>query len=426
MSRRIIQAALMFALAGCGGSGQSSAQMQSGGDGAGKATPAPAMKTLDGRPFTVDEIAATFDNPSAIAFLPGGGPLALVTGKKGHLWLVDVVGGRKLEASGLPPIAAGGQGGLLDVAFSPRFTSNRLIYLAYSAPSPNGGRALALATAELVRTGGAVALDRLKVIWNDPAGGEGGQFGGRIAFAPDGKSLFLSSGERQRFTPAQDPNQPLGKILHLTLDGKPAPGNPWAGKAGATSVTITTPPETNEIAKTEAGRKVTWPGRNLTPAETWTLGHRNQYGLAFSPDGRLWEAEAGPKGGDELNLIERGRNYGWPVVSNGDNYDGVPIPRHSTQPRFVAPKLSWTPTITPGDIMIYTGASFPGWKGDALIPGLNGEALIHVAIDGDKARKADRWPMGIRLRAIAQGPDGAVYLLQDGAGAKLLRLEPVR
>jgi glucose/arabinose dehydrogenase len=262
------------------------------------------------------------------------------------------------------------------------------------------------------------------VIWRDPEGGEGGQFGGRIAFAPDGKSLFLSSGERQRFTPAQDPSSPLGKILHLTLDGKPAPGNPWAGKMGATTVTVINPPEDTEAAKHAAGRTFRWPGPNLTPAETWTLGHRNPYGLAFAPDGRLWEAEAGPKGGDELNLIEPGKNCGWPLVSEGDNYNGVPIPRSSTHPEMVPPKLYWTPTITPGGLLIYTGSMFPQWRGDALIPGLNGEALIHVRIRGDSAEKAGRWDFGERLRGIAQGPDGAVYILEDGSDAKLLKLTP--
>jgi len=151
-----------------------------------------------------------------------------------------------------------------------------------------------------------------------------------VSFAPDGQSLFLSSGERQRFTPAQDPSQPLGKILRLTLDGKPALGNPFAGRAGAATVVVTDPPEDTVAARSVPGRRFTWPGPNLTPAETWTTGHRNPYGLAFAPDGRLWEHEMGPRGGDEVNLIVRGRNYGWPNASNGSNYDGVDIPDHRT------------------------------------------------------------------------------------------------
>ena len=157
----------------------------------------------------------------------------------------------------------------------------------------------------------------------------------RVAFAPDGKSLFLTSGDRQRFTPAQDPNQPLGKVLHLTLDGKPAPDNPNFGKTGAASVGVINPPADTEAAKTApVVYTYKFPGKNMTPSETWTTGHRTPYGLAFAPDGHLWEAEHGPKGGDELNLIEKGKNYGWPLVRFAMNYNGVPIPRfrHPARP----------------------------------------------------------------------------------------------
>lgn len=413
MTLRLIQASLALLLASCGVSG--SGEAQSNDDQA-----APPAKS--GPPFTVTAIG-TFDEPWAIAFLPGSST-ALVTEKPGHVWMLDVARGLKTAVEGVPTVRYGGQGGLLDVAVSPHFATDGLVYLTYSKPTADGGSGLALARARLVREGGRARLDGLQVLWSDPAGGEGGQFGGRIAFAPDGQSLFLSSGERQRFTPAQDPDQPLGKILHLTLDGKPAPGNPMAGKIGASSVSVTDPPEDTEAAKSAKGRSFAWPGPNLTPAETWTTGHRNPYGLAFAPDGRLWEAEAGPQGGDELNLIQEGKNYGWPVVSFGDNYNGVPIPRPSTHPEFVPPKVYWTPTITPGGLLIYTGAKFPQWKGDALIPGLNGQTLIRVDLDGDNAKVANRWDMGERMRGIAQGPDGAVYLLEDGSDAKLVRLDP--
>jgi glucose/arabinose dehydrogenase len=215
----------------------------------------------------------------------------------------------------------------------------------------------------------------------------------------------------------------MGKVLHLTLDGKPAPDNPWAGRTGAATVQVTDPPKNSEAAKNAPARTVSWPGPNLTPAETWTLGHRNPLGLAFAPDGRLWEMEMGPQGGDELNLIVKGRNYGYPRVSNGDNYDGVPIPDHRPGDGFEAPKLFWNPVISPGDLLIYSGNLFPQWKGDALIPALSGQALVHVDIDGDRARKADQWDMGKRIRAVDQGPRGEVYLLEDGPGARLLRLE---
>ena len=356
-------------------------------------------------------------------FLPGTSE-ALVTEKPGRIWLVDVVSGRKQPISGVPRVVVSSQGGLLDVVLSPSFRTDKLVYLTYSEPSANGGSGLALARAKFVPRGAGAKLEELTVLWRDPAGGQGGQFGARIAFAPDGNSIFLSSGERQRFTPAQDPSQPLGKILHLTLDGKPAPGNPAAGRVGASTVTITNPPEDTAAAKRARGRRIAWPGPNLTPAETWSAGHRNPLGLAFAPDGRLWETEMGPRGGDELNLILPGRNYGWPEVSNGSNYNGTDIPDHRAGDGFEAPKLFWNPSISPAGLLIYTGSLFSQWKGDALIPALSGQALIHVRIRGDQASKADQWDMGARIRAVQQGPKGEVYLLEDGPGARLLRLTP--
>ena len=309
---------------------------------------------------------------------------------------------------------------------APGFASKGEVYLTYSEPSSNGGSGLALARAKLVRDSAGARLEGLQVLWHDPAGGEGGQFGAIVTFAPDGKSLFLSSGERQRFTPAQDPSQPIGKILHLTLDGKPAAGNPWAGKTGASTVTVTDPPDDTEAAKNARGRQIKWPGPNLTPAETWTLGHRNPYGLAFAPDGRLWETEMGPRGGDELNLILEGKNYGWPLVSQGKNYDGVPIPPHSSRPDFIPPKLYWVPSISPTSLLFYSGSLFPQWKGDALIGSLSGQVLVHVRIRGDRAKSLEQWDMGKRIRFVGQGPDGAVYLLEDGSGGRMLRLAPAR
>jgi glucose/arabinose dehydrogenase len=413
MHVRLIQACLLLAVASCGASGPSSAQ-------AGNA--AQATVTDPGRPFTATPVA-TFDRPWAIAFLPGS-TMALVTEQPGRIWLVDAASGRKTAVGGAPQVRFGGQGGLLDIALSPHFAADGLVYVSFSRPTPDGGSGLALSRAKLVRGADGARLEDMQLLWSDPEGGQGGQFGARIAFAPDGNSLFLSSGERQRFTPAQDPSQPLGKILHLTLDGKPAAGNPLAGRTGAKTVTITDPPKDTEIAKGTSGRTFAWPGPNLTPAETWSTGHRNAYGLMFAPDGRLWETEMGPRGGDEVNLIEPGRNYGWPNVSNGSNYDGVPIPDHRPGDGFEAPRVWWNPSVSPSGLLIYTGGKFPQWRGDAMIPTLSGKSLIRVDIDGDKARKADEWAMGARIRGIAQGPDGAVYLLEDGPDAKLLRLEP--
>jgi glucose/arabinose dehydrogenase len=358
-----------------------------------------------------------------MSFIPGS-TRAVVTERAGRLFLLNAEDGSKKPISGAPQVVAKGQGGLLDVVVSPSFRRDSLVYLTYSEPSANGGSQLALARAKLLNTEDGAKLYDIQRLWHNPTGGQGGHFGARIAFAPDGKSLFLSAGERQRFTPAQDPNLPMGKVLHLTLDGKPAPDNPWAGRTGSPSVKVTDPPDDSEAAKGEGGRTFAWPAPNLTPSETWTLGHRNPLGLAFAPDGRLWEVEMGPRGGDELNLIVKGHNYGYPLVSNGDNYNGVPIPDHRPGDGFEPPKVYWNPVISPGGLLIYSGDLFPQWKGDALIAALSGEALVHVRIRGDQASKSDEWGMGKRIRAVDQGPGGEVYLLEDGPGARLLRLTP--
>ena len=401
---------LLF-LAGCGTSTPTAAQEASNGK---------ANVPASDPPFTTAQVA-TFNAPWAMDFLPGSSR-ALVTEKAGRLWLLDVNGGAKRQVSGVPAVVSNGQGGLLDVKAGPRFAKDGSIYFTFAEASKNGGSQLALARAHLIDGKDASRLDKVQVIWRNPTGGKGGHFGARIAFAPDGQSLFLSAGERQRFTPAQDPNLPMGKILHLTLDGNPlATASP-----GASTVTVTDPPEDSEAAKRTQGRTVTWPGPNYTPAETWTSGHRNPLGLAFAPDGKLWEIEMGPKGGDELNLIVQGRNYGYPRVSNGTNYNGVDIPDHRPGDGFEAPKAWWNPSISPADLLIYSGAMFPQWKGDALIPALSGQALVHVPIRGDQAGKAEQWDMGKRIRAVDQGPDGAVYLLEDEAGARLLKLTPAQ
>jgi glucose/arabinose dehydrogenase len=417
MNARLVQFAALLVLTGCGNSMPSAAQQDLSRGSHALANLRPSMP-----PFTTTEVA-TFDDPWALAFIPGT-MTAVVTEKPGRVWLVDVRTGRKLQVGGAPKVMASDQGGLLDVVIAPDFARTRGIYLTYSEPSPNGGSGMALARGELVQSTNGSSIQNLRVLWRDPAGGEGGQFGAIVAFARDGQSLFLSSGERQRFTPAQDPNQPLGKILHLTLDGKPAGGNPWAEKPGAPTVIVTDPPDDTEAAKRAPGREIKWPAQNLTPAETWTLGHRNPYGLAFAPDGRLWETEMGPRGGDELNLIEPGKNYGWPLVSEGKNYDGVPIPPHSSRPEFLPPKLYWVPSISPSSLLFYSGNLFPEWKGDAFIGALSGQALVHVRIRGDQATVLDQWAMGNRIRFVGEGPDGAIYLLEDGPGARLLKLTP--
>jgi glucose/arabinose dehydrogenase/cytochrome c551/c552 len=373
-------------------------------------------------PFTVTQVT-TLSLPWRIAFMPDG--RMLITEKVGALQLVTQQG-EKTPVANVPAVLWEGQGGMLGVYLSPHYAEDHSIYLTYSEPG-EGGSGLALARAQLKLDGNTASLEGLKVIWHDGAPGKGGQFGAAVAFSPDGKYLFLSSGDRQRMTPAQDPNQPLGKILRLTLDGKPAPGNPMAGKTGSATVPIIDPPADTEKAKTApVVRTYTFPGPNLTPAETWSTGHRTPYGLAFAPDGRLWELEHGPRGGDELNLIEPGTNYGWPLVSYGHNYNGVPVPNPDTRPDLAKPVIYWVPVIAPGNLMFYKGAMFPQWDGSAIISGLATQSLVRVVFDGKGGAKAvDRWDVGHRVRDVEEAPDGALWMVEDAKPGGLFRLTPV-
>ncbi len=376
-------------------------------------------------PFTMTQVT-TLNLPWRIAFLPDG--RMLITEKVGPVWVVTQ-DGTKTPVANVPAVRYGGQGGMLGVYLSPTYASDHNVYLTYSEPDDGGnGSSLALAMARLDLSGGKASLEDLKVIWRDGAGGRGGQFGGAIAFSPDHRFLFLTVGERQRMTPAQDPNSPLGKILRLTLDGKPAPGNPQAGKIGAASVPIINPPRNTELAKTApVVYTYTFPGPNLTPSETWSTGHRTPYGLAFSPDGRLWEVEHGPRGGDELNLIEPGKNYGWPLASYSVNYDGTPIPSPDTRPDLTKPVIYWTPVIAPGSLTFYEGRMFPQWNGSALIGGMGSETLNRITFDGKGgATPAERWAVGHRIRDAAVGPDGAIWLIEDANPGGLFRLTPRR
>lgn len=339
---------------------------------------------------------ARFDEPWALAFLPGT-PFALVTERKGRLKLWEE--GRAVrEVDGVPQVAYQGQGGLGDVKPSPDFATSGLVYLTWAEPGPGDTRGAALGRAKLV-TQGAPRLEGLQVIWRQsPKTTGAGHYSHRIAFSPDGKYLFLASGDRQKMTPAQALDTNLGKVLRLTPDGKPAPGNPFAGKGGVS-------------------------------AEIWSYGHRNVLGLQFDASGRLWDLEHGPRGGDELNLVQPGRNYGWPLVSDGDHYDGQPIPRNATRPDLAQPAISWNPVIAPGDFIFYRGGKFPAWRGQAVIAGMVYPGLVRVAIDGERAREVARHPLTHRIREIAEREDGSIWLLEDGKEAgsgRLLRLSPAK
>jgi aldose sugar dehydrogenase len=381
---------------------------------AGEQKPEPSL------PFNMEQVT-TLNLPWKIAFLPDG--RMLITEKVGGMQLVTQKG-EKTPVKNVPAALWRGQGGMLGVYLSPHYATDHFIYLTYSEPGEPGGSSLALARAKLNLATDTPSLDNLKVIWRDGERGEGGQFGAEVAFSPDGKLLYLSSGDRQRMTPAQDPNQPLGKILRLTLDGKPAPGNPMAGKKGTPTVPVIDPPEDTEAAKTAPVlRTYTFPGPNLTPAETWATGIRTPYGLAFAPDGRLWELEHGPKGGDELNLIEPGKNYGWPIVSYGKNYNDVPIPHPDTHPEFAKPVIYWVPIIAPGNLVFYKGAMFSQWDGSALVSGLGSKALIRLTFDRKGgAQTAERWDVGHRIRDVEVGPDGSLWMIEDAKPGALFHI----
>jgi len=339
-------------------------------------------------PFAVDAVAE-FDTPWAIAFLPD--ERMLVTEKPGRMFLVTQ-SGEKTAVGDVPEVAAAGQTGLLDIAAAPDFATSARVYFTYVEEGDDGTR-LVLARAILsISDGGARLTDRAAIWKQTPAGGRGHP-GGIIAFDPEGKHLFLTVGERQLGKPAQDPQQARGKLLRLNLDGSTPPDNPQAGADGV-------------------------------PAQTWTTGHRNPYGLAFAADGKLWLHEMGPRGGDELNLIAAGKNYGWPIVSNGDNYDGSKIPRHATRPEFEAPLLYWNPIIAPAGLAFYNGAMFPQWRGSALVGGLGVGALLRIGFNAGQPDETDRWEMGARIRDVAVAPDGAVWVIEDDNPGRLLRLTP--
>jgi glucose/arabinose dehydrogenase len=380
------------------------------------------QKPEAGLPFTMTQVA-TFELPWRIAFLPDG--RMLVTEKVGPVWLLSAEGHKIAPLANTPPVYWQGQNGMLGVYISPRYGTDQSIYLTYAEPGDYGG-GLALARAKLNVTATSARLENFEVLWRQLPRGKGGQEGAAVAFSPDGQYLFLTVGDRQRFTPAQDPDQPVGKILRLTLDGKPAPGNPNFGKTGAATVPLIDPPSDTEAAKTaKVVSTYTYTSPNMTPAETWATGVRTPYGLAFSPTGELWEVEHGPRGGDELNLVEKGKNYGWPLVSYSQNYNGVPIASPDTRPDLAKPVIYWTPVIAPGNLMFYKGAMFPQWEGSALIGGMGSQTLNRITFDGKGgAKPAERWAVGKRIRDVAVAPDGALWMLEDANPGGLYRVTP--
>ena len=375
-------------LASCGAS--------SSGDRAPVSTPAPSGTTGEVA-FAAEELAR-FEEPWAAAFAPGTQVL-FVTEKAGAIKWFDMASKRSGAVSGAPTVDYGGQGGLGDIAFLPSERSGtlgtRTIYLSWVEAGGGDTRGAVVGRGRLAcAAGGSCRVEGLRAIWRQNPKVDGrGHFSHRLAFSPDGRYLFVSSGDRQKMDPAQDTSNNLGKIVRLNLDGTPAAGNAFTGQAGKAQ-------------------------------DIWSWGHRNVLGLKFDASGRLWGLEHGPAGGDEINLIRKGANYGWPVVSEGDHYDGKVIPPHSTRPDLAAPAISWNPVIAPGDFLFYSGKLFKAWKGQAIIGGMKPTVLVRVAFDGERGRELARYPMERRIREVVEAPDGSILLLEDKAGARLWRLTP--
>lgn len=337
----------------------------------------------------IAESYGEFDEPWAMTFLPDG--RLLVTEKSGALYLVRLNDRTKLPVRGMPEVAYGGQGGLGDVVLHPNYPDNHWIYLSYAEQGSWRKKGAVVARAELNTEADPPSIVNLEVIWRQtPKVSGAGHYSHRLAFGPEGH-LFITSGDRQKLEPAQHWGQNLGKVIRINPDGSIPKDNPFQDQG--------------ELAKS-----------------FWSLGHRNVLGIAFDKQGQLWTHEMGPRHGDEFNLTVAGENYGWPLVSWGDHYSGFPIPDHDTRPEFKAPAIYWVPTVAPSGLALYYGSMFPNWQGQAFIGGLRSESLLRIRIDGQEASEAERFAMGERIREVEVGPEGALWVLEDGVGGRLLRL----
>ena len=335
------------------------------------------------------ESFGSFNEPWAMTFLPDGN--LLITEKPGTLLLVKLDDRSRVPVLGVPEVAYGGQGGLGDIILHPQYSENHWVYLSYAEENATGEKGAVVARAQFNHESANPKLENLQILWHQtPKVSGSGHYSHRLVFGPDGK-LFITSGDRQKLEPAQSWTQNLGKIIRINADGSVPPDNPFQDKG--------------ELAKT-----------------FWSMGHRNLLGIAFDRQGYLWSHEMGPRHGDELNLIVGGENYGWPIVSWGDHYSGIPIPDHDTRPEFHTPEVYWVPTVAPSGLIIYDDTMFPEWQNNAFIGGLRSEALVRIRISGKQAAEVERFDMGNRIREVEQGPKGAIWVLEDKKGGRLLRL----
>ena len=341
--------------------------------------------------FRVTSFATGLQHPWGAVFLPDGS--MLVTERPGRLRRITPDGRVSAPLAGVPQVEAAGQGGLLDIALAPDFARSREVFLCQAA-AVEGGALTRLVTARLAPgNDGLTGLRRL--LDAAPAQSSGRlHYGCRIAFGRDGH-LYLSTGERNERARAQRLDDLAGKVIRLTRDGRVPEDNPFTGRQG------------------------------VRP-EIWSYGHRHPQGLAVNPwTGSLWEAEFGPRGGDEINIIRRGANYGWPVVSHGREYWGPRISRETAAQGIADPIHVWVPSVSPSGIAFYDGAAFPGWRGSLFVAALNEPGLVRLSTEGDRVTGEERLLTGLaRMRQVAVGPDGRVYLLTDSPQGAVLRLDP--
>ncbi len=350
--------------------------------------PLPAARVA----VTVETVAKGLEHPWGLAFLPDG--RMLVTERPGRLRVVSRDGTISPTVTGVPPVAVVGQGGLLDVALDPAFQSNQRIYLTFAEPRRAGTAGTAVARAKLVLEGAGARLEDVQVIFRQmPAAGGGLHFGSRLAFARDGK-LFVALGERYQRDEAQNMRAHFGKVVRIDTDGKVPVDNPFAD------------------------------GKDALP-EIWSTGHRNPQAAAIHPvTGKLWVVEHGPRGGDEINVAERGKNYGWPVIGYGIDYSGAKIHEGTSKPGLEQPIYYWVPSIAPSGMAFYTSDVVPAWKGNLFVGALVGQHLARLVLDGERVVGEERLlaDLGERIRDVRMGPDGALWVLTDHPQGRVLRV----